>query len=82
MRLVPAILATIVTGALLAQSPPPSAPEGRFAATAESGKTCSIAVTGTRGDGQAGRDFGRSGPSCSMMRPTRADKRDGYLLGS
>src|SRR6266508_1613195 len=26
--------------------------------------------------------FGRPGSSCSMMRPTRATKPDGYLLGS
>ncbi len=27
---------------------------------------------GCAGDGQVGREFGRPGPSCSMMRPTRA----------
>ena len=34
-------------------------------------------------DGQVGRDFGRPGPSWApMMRPTRANKPNGYLLGS
>jgi hypothetical protein len=48
----------------------------------ELGETCSTTVTGYAGDGQVGRDFGRPGPSCSMMRPTRANKPNGYLLGS
>src|SRR5262249_15616441 len=29
-------------------------------------------VGGSAGDGQVGREFGRSGPSCSMMRPASA----------
>ncbi len=34
-------------------------------------------------DGQVGREFGRPGPSgAPMMRPTRANKPNGYLLGS
>src|SRR5918996_844910 len=33
-------------------------------------------------DGQVGRDFGRPGPGCFMMRPARADKPVGYILGS
>src|SRR3989441_2156479 len=37
---------------------------------------------GCAGDGQVGRAFGRRGPSCSMMRPTRANKPNAYLLGS
>ena len=37
---------------------------------------------GCAGEGQVGRDFGRLGPSCSMMRRTRANKPNGYLLGS
>src|ERR671918_2069401 len=28
-------------------------------------------------DGQIGRDFGRPGPGCFMMRPARANKPDG-----
>src|SRR5437867_6345519 len=30
----------------------------------------------------AATPFGRPGPSCSMMQPTRSNKPDGYLLGS
>jgi hypothetical protein len=26
-------------------------------------------------------EIGRPGPSCSMMRPTRANKPNGYILG-
>src|ERR687891_1883312 len=33
-------------------------------------------------NGQVGRYFGRPRPGCFMMRPARADKPDGYLLGS
>src|SRR5712691_2446674 len=48
----------------------------------ESGETYSTTVTGCAGDGQVGRDSGRPGPSCFMRRPTRANKPNGYLLGS
>src|SRR5262249_49377803 len=34
------------------------------------------------GDDRVGRDFGLPGPSCSMIQPTRANKSNGYLLGS
>jgi hypothetical protein len=39
-------------------------------------------VINVSGCGQIGRDFGRPGPSCSVMRPTRAKEPNGYLLGS
>ena len=38
-------------------------------------RTSTSLSPGCAGDGQVGRDFGRPGPSCSMMRPTRANKR-------
>src|SRR2546428_13162214 len=64
--------------------PPVKGLVDRFRSTneTESGETCSTTVTGCAGDGQVGRDFGRPGPSRSMMRPTRANKPNGYLLGS
>jgi hypothetical protein len=36
----------------------------------------------SRRHGLSWRGGGRLGPSCSMMRPTRANKPDGYLFGS
>src|SRR5260370_39268257 len=37
---------------------------------------------GCAGDGQVGREFGRPGPSCAMMRRLGLNKPNGYLLGS
>ena len=46
------------------------------------GKTCSSSVTGIRWRWSGWSVLRNAWPSCSMMRPTRASKPDGYLLGS